>query len=231
LTFATMCLCVVGVVMAQGAKEPKPAVAASNKYIGAEKCKSCHQAEAAGNQYSAWLKTEHSKAWERLASDEAKASGKKVGIDEPQKNDKCLKCHTTAFGVAAESIKKGFDPKGGVQCESCHGPGEKHMKARFAAAASDTGADAGKGQPAAHTTIPADEIIAKIDEKTCLTCHNSESPNYKPFCFCEYFPKMRHLDPRKAGADKREFICSCDKCKAANGGQPGKCVFPVDPPK
>src|SRR5690349_12825888 len=141
LTIAILCLGVVGIVVAQGAQEPKPAAPAVNHYIGAEKCKSCHQADAAGNQYSKWHGTEHAKAYERLASVEAKEAGKKRGVEDPQKSEKCLKCHVTAFGVPAESIKKGFEIKGGVQCESCHGPGEAHMKARFAAAAADEGTD------------------------------------------------------------------------------------------
>ncbi len=228
LAIAVMCVGAVGMVVAQGTKDAKPAGTAINHYIGAEKCKSCHNAETAGSQHTAWMKTDHAKAYERLASPEAKASGAKLGVEDPQKSDKCLKCHVTAFGVPAENIKKGFEIKGGVQCESCHGPGEQHMKARFTAAASAEEAADDKAAPA-HQTIPAGEIITRIDEKTCLTCHNSESPNYKPFCFCEFFPKIRHRDPRNTESDKREYTCSCEKCKAANGGKPGKCVFPAEP--
>jgi len=230
LAIAATLLGIVGIVAAQGSKQAKPAAEAINHYIGAEKCKSCHQAESAGGQYAHWQKTTHAKAWERLASPEAKESGKKVGIEDPQKSDKCLKCHVTAFGVPAEQIKKGFELKGGVQCESCHGPGEKHMKARFAAAAAD-GGEEDESAPATRVAIPAGEIISIVGEKTCLECHNAESPNYKPFCFCEFFPKIRHVDPRRADAGAKEYVCSCEKCKAANGGQPAKCVFPAEAPK
>jgi Cytochrome c554 and c-prime len=200
-----------GLVLAQGgkdAKDSKPAGAA--KYIGADKCKNCHSTDASGNQFAAWQKAGHAKAFATLASDEAKKIAKEKGIDDPQKSDKCVKCHETAFGLPADMIKKGFDATMGVQCESCHGPGEAHMKARMAAAMKAEG-DTSKPQP-----IPAGEILSNVDEKTCATCHNSESPTFKPFCYCERVAKIAHFDPRKQHP-KEAAPCSCEKCKA------GKC--------
>ncbi len=207
----------VGLVLAQGGKEAKGAAAAapSAKYIGAEKCKNCHSSDASGNQYGAWMKSEHAKAFEKLGSDEAKKLAKEKGIDDPQKSDKCIKCHTTAFGVAADMIKKGFDAKAGVQCESCHGPAEQHMKARFAAA-SQAGADAN----AAPQKVPEGEIISKIDQTTCLKCHNDESPTFKPFCFYERRAKIAHLDPRKTHTKEETMVCSCAKCECKHGSEP-----------
>jgi hypothetical protein len=211
----------LGLVIAQGgkeAKEPK-AAASANHYIGADKCKNCHQAEASGNQFAAWQKADHSKAFERLGSDEAKKVAKEKGIDDPQKSDKCLKCHTTAFGLPADMIKKGFDAKLGVQCESCHGPGEAHMKARFAAMAS-AGADASSAGP---QKVPEGEIINTVDQKTCLGCHNDESPTFKPFCFYERAAKIQHLDPRKQHTKEQMLVCGCDKCDCKHGCDAGKC--------
>jgi hypothetical protein len=213
----------LGFVLAQGGKEAK-ASAAGNKYIGAEKCKNCHSSDASGNQFAAWQKADHSKAFERLASDEAKKVAKEKGIDDPQKSDKCLKCHTTAFGLAADAIKKGFDPKQGVQCETCHGPGDAHMKARFAAAAD--------AKPGEVQKIPEGEIISKIDQKTCLVCHNDESPTFKPFCFYERLAKIQHFDPRKERSAADSMVCGCDKCECKHGCEPGKCgVAPKDKKK
>ena len=45
-----------------------------NKYIGAGKCESCHDAEASGNQFGSWKEAGHSHAMEALKSDEAKKS-------------------------------------------------------------------------------------------------------------------------------------------------------------
>lgn len=214
----------VGLVLAQGGKDAKPA--AANKYIGAEKCKNCHAADTSGNQYAAWQKSGHAKAYATLATDKAKEYAKAKKIEDPQKSDECMKCHRTAFGVAADQIKKGFDPNQGVQCESCHGPGEQHMKARFAAAAKAgaEGAADEKGKVAERQTLPAGEIIAKVDQKTCLECHNEQSPGFKPFCFLERSAKIAHHDPRKPRVAGDELVCNCgEKCGCVHGCEAGKC--------
>ena len=225
ITFAATGL--LGLVLGQGGGEAKSAPAASataSKYIGAEKCKNCHQATASGDQYGVWHKVGHAKAFETLASDKAKEIAKSKGIEDPQKSDQCLKCHTTAFGVAADQIKKGFDPKQGVQCESCHGPGEAHFKARFAAAAKSGGEEGGKA--AAYQALPAGEMTSKVDQKTCLGCHNSESPTFKPFCFFERSAKIAHLDPRKPRTAEEKLVCGCEKCSCEHGCEAGKCGIP-----
>src|SRR6185436_15882945 len=86
-----------------------------NKYIGAQKCKNCHAAAESGNQFEALGKMKHAHAFAVLATEDAKKSAKDRGVTDPQKDDKTL----------------------GVQCETCHGPGELHMKARMAAAAAE----------------------------------------------------------------------------------------------
>ena len=215
-----------GLVNAQDKEAKKPA-ATANKYIGAAKCKNCHSAAESGNQYAAWQAANHSKAFETLATDEAKRIAKEKGIDDPQKSDACLRCHVTAYGLPEEQIKKGFDQKLGVQCETCHGPGDNHVKARMAAVAKAAGAgEAPKGpQP-----IDENEMSSKIGVDTCLRCHNEESPTFKPFCFCERAAKIRHLDPRKthAAGDIQECACG-DPCPCVHGDRPdGKpCCAPA----
>ena len=105
------------------------------KYIGADKCKTCHSVEANGDQFGHWSKTEHAKAFTVLASDAAKKIATEKGIADAQTSDQCIKCHITASGAPAEMLKAKADKLQGVQCEVCHGPGEKHMKARLAATA------------------------------------------------------------------------------------------------
>jgi hypothetical protein len=195
------------------APEPGPAspepCAAGAKFIGAAKCALCHKADAVGNQYGKWQATPHAKAFELLASDKAKEVAKAKAIDDPQKSDQCLKCHVTAFGVAAEDIAKGFDPALGVQCETCHGPGETHMKARVAAAAKSKD---GKVEP-----VPAGEIDARPTADTCTKCHNKDSPTFKPFCFHDRRAKIAHLNPSKTRTPEElkaiEGSCACESCK------------------
>ena len=189
------------------------AAAADNKYIGADKCKSCHGKAETGDQYAHWKTMKHAKAFETLASDAAKKIATEKGIADAQKSDQCVRCHVTAFGVPEAEIKKGFDPAHGVQCETCHGPGEKHMKARFAAAAS--------GEQAPGTVqVPAGEIVSVPDEKVCLSCHNADSPTVKAFCFHEFSAKVRHLDPTKKRTTLDIGKCSCPKCAS---GCPEEC--------
>lgn len=197
----------LGLVLAQAGQEGKAGAAggktAANKYIGAEKCKNCHQSEASGDQYGHWTKSDHAKAFETLASAKAGEIAKAKSIADPQKSDQCMKCHQTAFGVAAEEIKKGFDPQKGVQCESCHGPGEQHLKARFTAAAK------GGGDASVRQVVPAGEIIYPVDVKTCLSCHNDQSPSFKPFCIHQRAAKLVHADPRHK-REEGKLICGCD---------------------
>jgi hypothetical protein len=213
---------VLGVVSAQSGAATKEATGATaakapaaGKYIGVDKCKSCHSNDAAGNQYDHWTKTGHAKAFEVLASDQAKKIATEKGIADPQTSDKCVKCHVTAFGVAADMLKAKPDQLKNVQCEVCHGPGDKHQKARFAEAAKA----ADSADPTKRQVVPAGEIVVAVDENVCKTCHNPESPTFKPFCFHERSAKIAHLDPRKEHPAKRP-PCSCDKCKA---GCPDDC--------
>lgn len=203
---------------AMGASSPaiqgaKPA--AAPKFIGAAKCKNCHSVAGNGDQYGKWKASKHSQAFAALSTPDAAKFAKEKGIDDPTKSEKCTKCHTTAFGEAPERLAKGFDTKD-VQCEVCHGPGEKHMKARMAAAAA-----AGDNPPTERQKVGADEICATPDLKLCLNCHNKESPTFKDFCFKKRIKEIEHLDPRvqrtKEQIDALGCKCSDTECKCATG--------------
>lgn len=182
-----------------------------NRYIGSQKCKTCHASKDSGNQFEALSKMKHAHAFETLASDEAKKVAKEKGIEDPQKADACLKCHVTAFGVPDAEIAKGFDRTQGVQCESCHGPGDNHVKARMAAAAAED-----PDAPRVYKGLPAGEIVTDPAMSVCTTCHNKESPNYKPFCHCKFKLQVRHLNPKRERTDAEKaalVACSCkDDC-------------------
>lgn len=182
--------------------QPKLVRAADNQYIGAKKCKSCHQADEVGNQYGAWEEARHSKAFDTLASDEAKKIASEKGIADPQKADECLRCHVTAFGVDESMIKRGFKSELGVQCETCHGPGADHMKARF----DDAAAEKVDAKPAPG------EIIATPTKATCKQCHNEDSPTAKEFCFHDSSLKIAHLHPERAAAVAAIGISDCSSC-------------------
>ncbi len=201
------------------------ALAPAPKYIGSAKCKNCHATKANGDQYGRWKAEKHSHAFESLALPAALAAGKERGIAEPQKEAACLKCHSTAATEPADRLAKGFDPKEGVGCEACHGPGEAHFKARMAAAAAAEG-DAGFGDEEAATAVqklPDGEIVLRPKVDLCVKCHNKESPTYKPFCMKERVKEIAHFDPRKPRTPEqlaaKDFEClpDCEKCKAGGG--------------
>jgi hypothetical protein len=152
-----------------------------HKYIGVKKCSTCHKGDKKGDQFGHWQKSKHSKAFQTLLTPKAKEAGKKAGVDDPSTDGKCLKCHVTAYDVEAKWIGEGFDPKDGVQCESCHGPGNDYAKKRIM---EDETAALGKG-------------LILPDEKVCVKCHNDESPFYKEFHFDKYFEQIRHPRPAK----------------------------------
>jgi cytochrome c553 len=92
-----------GVGLTQAATQAaKPA--AVNQFIGAAKCKNCHNSAKTGDQYGKWKEQKHAKAFESLATADAKKIAKDKGIDDPQKAEACIKCHSTAFKEDAKNV-------------------------------------------------------------------------------------------------------------------------------
>jgi hypothetical protein len=196
-----------------------------SKYIGAAKCKNCHRSTKAGNQFGTWQKMKHAEAFKTLGSDEAKKIAKEKGIDDPQKSEKCLKCHITGFGEPADRMAKKFDTKLGVQCESCHGPGEKHFKDRLAAAGGEEEDPGDVEKP--YVKIPEGEVTEPHLD-TCLKCHNNDSPTFKALCVTEIFKEVMHFDPRKKRSDgdvaaMKKKIADDLVAKNVSCGGPEKC--------
>jgi len=134
-------------------------------YIGAAKCKMCHNKPATGQQYKIWKEGPHANAMESLSAEEAK-------------DPKCLKCHSTYYSVDEAYIAT-LKPDEGVSCETCHGAGSGYksnsvMKSR-------------------EKSIEKGLIIP--DENLCRTCHNEESPTFKGFNYEEYVKKIAHPVP------------------------------------
>lgn len=67
-----------------------------SNFIGAHRCKSCHQ-----QAYQTWKQSAHANSFKHLSP-------------QDRNNPACLKCHTTGKAPHLQ----------GVQCESCHGGGK-----------------------------------------------------------------------------------------------------------
>lgn len=156
-----------------------PAAASAQNYVGSDKCKTCHNAKNKGEMYTKWKASAHAKAFETLGNEQSK----KIAKGDAQKDAKCLKCHTTEAAVPADKLAKSFKKEQGVGCESCHGPGDKHVKARMAAEDDAAVTDA--------------EIVKAPGEKNCQGCHNKESPTFKGFKYAEAVKAIEHKDPSK----------------------------------
>ncbi len=149
------------------------------KYIGAAKCKMCHNKPDKGEQYNKWKAGPHAKAMATLKGEKSMAYAKEHGIADPSKEAKCLACHSTAATVDP-ALNGGIKVDEGVSCESCHGPGSAYksmtvMKDRKKAME--------KG-----LVLPTQEV--------CVKCHKKEgNPFYKPFDFATYSAKIAHPDP------------------------------------
>jgi len=148
------------------------------KYIGADKCKLCHNKPATGEQYNKWLSDPHSKALKSLSSQASLDYAKKNGITDPAKEPKCLKCHST-YEKAGASLRGGILPEEGVSCESCHGPGSAYKSPTIMK---------NKEQAMAKGLILPDKNL-------CVTCHNKENPFHKEFNFDTFVAKIAHPIP------------------------------------
>ena len=118
-------------------------------YVGTDACISCHQEE-----YRVWKETKHAIALETLE--------KTMNDRDPE----CVGCHVVGLDDQSGFVsRKISEHLANVGCESCHGPGAKH--------------------------VSKPEIkMGQAGEKSCLSFHVSDhSPEFK---FDQYWEKIKH---------------------------------------
>jgi peroxiredoxin len=98
-----------------GRGQPRDLLPKTSNIVGSEACKSCHEPE-----YATWAASPHARSVESLRKERKEA------------NADCLLCHVTGFGrpggFPEEAPVEGQPDLARVGCESCHGPGEEHIK-------------------------------------------------------------------------------------------------------
>jgi YVTN family beta-propeller protein len=145
----------------EGSVLPSPRGKTARKFVGAGVCSTCHANAQDGDPFGLWMQSAHAEAYAVLGTPQAWELAAKSGSPgNPRVQPACLRCHGTGFGDQHFSFAASFDPKEGVQCESCHGPGSDYaeqsiMRDRQAA-------------EAAGLVLPS--------EATCMECHNGECP-------------------------------------------------------
>jgi hypothetical protein len=160
---------------------PQPQKETNGKFVGSAKCESCHE-----ESYAIWKKSLHSKAYDTLAK-----------LDPPRNFDpECVSCHvigwhsTSFFPYEGGYESREKTPKlSDVGCESCHGPGEKHV----AAESGSSEAFMQKFRIAVRLT--------KADAKKsfCVSCHDGD--NSPDFNFETYWPLVEHYETSKPDAN------------------------------
>jgi len=154
------------------------------KYVGVEKCISCHRADSLGNQFRRWLGTPHSRSWVMLQMKKAREHAHGMGVEDPQKSLLCLKCHATA----AEDTSlwyRSFHPEDGVQCEACHGPGSVHAELMM------------EQMEAGGEGVPEGAMLPKPKgEKFCLTCHQGAPHPVEKFYYKKAWKRICHPLPK-----------------------------------
>ncbi len=148
-------------------------------YVGAAKCKTCHEKEDIGNQQAVWLASAHAKAWETLGTDKAKAKAAEKGLGDPQQEPDCVRCHVTAWDAPEELRGSKVKQEEGVTCEGCHGAGKDYRKKAV--------------------MVDRDQAVTKglvpDPSKICTDCHNSDSPYFEGFDYASAWKKIEHEVP------------------------------------
>jgi hypothetical protein len=153
---------------------PHPKADVLGKFVGSAKCATCHEAS-----YKVWKRSAHSHALATLEK-----------ADPPRQFDpECLSCHVVGWhGQGFYPYESGYLSQKStphltdVGCESCHGPGEKHV-------AAEAGGDVElqkKLQKAMSVTQ------AEAENHTCRACHDLD--NSPDFDFKAYWPLVEHKE-------------------------------------
>ncbi|MFC1736604.1 multiheme c-type cytochrome [Candidatus Hydrogenedentota bacterium] len=180
----------VSPAVSYGVEAKKEESSKKREYIGASKCKVCHNKKSTGKQYEAWSKLKHANAHKTLLTEKAVEVAKKQGVSgAPSEAPECLRCHVTSYDVEKKAVPKKIKMKDGVQCESCHGPNSLHQ---------DAAKKQMKAKGAAKEAIDVTSSLVKPEEAMCKKCHNKESPTFDgKFDFKEAVKKVSHPNPKK----------------------------------
>jgi peroxiredoxin len=136
------------------------------KFVGSAACQGCHAKE-----HGIWASSPHAKAFTTLRT------------QQKDQQAECQGCHSTGFQ------KPGGFPTGGasfegVGCESCHGPGEKHVQ---------------PDAPKKGTILAlADKCDSCVILQICGSCHDEQNDPRFDFEVEKKIDLIRHSTPPKS---------------------------------
>ena len=142
------------------------ACAEAQIFAGNKSCTGCHKAEALE-----WARSSHAKAFDLLAPGRKPAEKLKAKLDpekDYQKDEKCLKCHTTGYKKEGGFQDIESTPElVGVGCEMCHGPGKEYREIHKRMVLEFKRSEVKK----------AGQTYATLGDKVCENCHgHKDSP-------------------------------------------------------
>jgi hypothetical protein len=149
-------------------------------FVGTNQCFACHRP-----QTNSWSETKHAQAFTHLP-------------EAYRSDEACLKCHVTAFGEANGFVAGTEKDLLMVGCESCHGPGARHIDAakRFVLAMPGEEEQIQKEMKETIRRTPSDSV--------CASCHITQAHGTHPE-YGETLPGPR--DGRKAQGSGFAYHC------------------------
>lgn len=126
-------------------------------FVGTNQCFVCHRP-----QTNTWSETSHAQAFTHLP-------------ERYRTDSTCLKCHVTGFGHAGGYVAGTEKDLLMVGCESCHGPGARHVDAaqRFVLASTpDEEAKIEKEMRESVVKTPTNDV--------CIACHTTQAHGSHP---------------------------------------------------
>jgi hypothetical protein len=141
---------------AQAKPDSPPAPQMEQSYVGSNQCFICHRPHT-----NSWSETKHVHAFTNLP-------------ERYRTDSSCLKCHVTGFGEQGGYVAGTEKDLLMVGCESCHGPGARHIDAaqRFVLATPDMEAQLEKQMRQTISKTPADSV--------CIKCHLTQAHQRHP---------------------------------------------------
>jgi hypothetical protein len=135
-----------------------------------------------------WKKSGHAKAWPTL-----------LETDPPRNFDpECISCHVVGWSpqnyrpfVGGYLSEEQTPHLVHVGCETCHGPGENHVKAEMG---SDFDLQEKLRKAAVITLEESQQAVSRAisDKQPCMNCHDLD--NSPDFHFETYWPKIEHRE-------------------------------------
>ena len=146
----------------------------NGQYVGSKRCEKCHE-----ESYEIWKTSRHSIAWKSLEES-----------NPPRTFDpECIACHVEGWNAEHRMpFKSGFlgvdvtPDLVNVGCESCHGPGEKHMQAEIGSSV--------KLQEKYREALHLDASDKEKMKAFCIQCHDLD--NSPKFNYERYYKVIEH---------------------------------------